>query len=225
MGYYQDFEAIRISEYQEILKSADLVPSRRLLLEDIEAVFARLQAQGLETLADLQAALKTRPRLQRFAQETGIDEGYLKVLIREINSSQPKPNKLADFPDTPAAVVAKLAELGIKDTLQLYDRVLTPADRAALAAEVGAAEEEILRLAKLPDLSRVRWVNHTFAYVLLEAGYDTLEKVTQADPAKLYEEIKELNARRELYRGHIGRHDMELLVNLARDVPQEMVIL
>ena len=84
-------------------------------------------------------------------------------------------------------------------------------------------EDAILRLAKLTDLSRIRWVNHTFAYVLLEAGYDTLEKVTQADPVKLYEEIKDLNTRREVYRGHIGRHDMELLVDLAKDVPQVIV--
>jgi hypothetical protein len=223
MAYIINFHAITLDEYRGILQSADLVPSRRLLLNNIETIFAKIQSRGLETLADLQDALKTKPRLQGFAEETGIDEEYLKVLIREINSSQPKPYKLADFPDTPAEVVAKLAEIGIKNTMQLYSRVLTPAGRAALAAEIGVDEDAILRLAKLTDLSRIRWVKHTFAYVLLEAGYDTLEKVTQADPVKLYEEIKDLNTRREIYRGHIGRHDMELLVDLAKDVPQEMV--
>lgn len=222
MSYYIDFSAITLDEYRDILESADLVPSRRLLQENTKAIFSVLKARGLKTLAELQNALKTKARLQRFAQETGLEEGYLKVLIREINSAQPKPNKLADFPDTPAEVVERLAELGIRNTLHLYDHVLTSEDRAVLAAEIGADEWTILRLAKLTDLSRIRWVNHTFAYVLLEAGYDTLEKVTQADPAKMYEEIKELNARRDIYRGHIGRHDMMLLVNLAKDVPREM---
>ena len=222
MAYYIDFQSITLDEYRGILQSADLVPSRRLLLDDIEAIFTKIKAQGLTSLADLQEALRTKPRLLRFAQETGIDEEYLKVLIREINSNRPKPNKMTDFPDTPTEVVEKLAAVGIKNTLQLYDRVITPADRAALAEEAGVDEGAILRLAKLTDLSRIRWVNHTFAYVLMEAGYDTLEKVTRADPAKLYEEVKGLNTRRELYRGHIGRHDMELLVDLAKAVRQEI---
>ncbi|MBG0784540.1 MAG: DUF4332 domain-containing protein [Anaerolineaceae bacterium] len=122
----------------------------------------------------------------------------------------------------PAEVVEKLAEIGIKHTLHLYDRVLTPADRAALAAEIGVDEESILRLAKLTDLSRIRWVNHTFAYVLLEAGYGTSAKVAQADPAELYADVKALNEAREIYKGQIGLHDMALCVNAAKDVPQEM---
>jgi hypothetical protein len=129
---------------------------------------------------------------------------------------------LADFPEMPAELVEKLVEIGIKHPLHLYDRVLTPADRAALAAEIGVDEESILRLAKLTDLSRIRWVNHTFAYVLLEAGYGTSAKVAQADPAELYADLKALNEAREIYKGQIGLHDMVLCVNAAKDVPQEM---
>ncbi|MCK4732829.1 MAG: hypothetical protein KAT65_10280, partial [Methanophagales archaeon] len=63
-----------------------------------------------------------------------------------------------------------------------------------------------------------RWVNHTFAYVLLEAKYDTVEKVANADYKELYETIKQLNDERELYKGHIGLHDMKLCVEAAKDV-------
>jgi hypothetical protein len=137
MAYYIDLHSITLDDYQSILQAADLLPSRRLLQENTEEIFGVLKAQGLATLADLQAALKTKPKLQQFAQECGLDEEYLKVLIREVNSIQPKPNKLTDFPETPAEVVEKLAEIGIKHTLHLYDRVLTPADRAALPASAG----------------------------------------------------------------------------------------
>ena len=65
-------------------------------------------------------------------------------------------------------------------------------------------------------------MNHTFAYVLLEAGYDTSAKVAQADPAQLYKDVKALNEAREIYKGQIGLHDMVLCVNAAKDVPQEM---
>ena len=199
-----------------------MLPSRKVLQENTEAIFDVLRAQGLTTVADLQNALKTKAKLTRFAQDTGLDEGYLKVLIREINSYQPKPSKLADFPETPEEVVTRLAGLGIKDGKQLYDRVLTAADRSALAGEAGVDEAAITRLAKLTDLSRIRWVNHTFAYVLLEAGYDTVARIIQADPKQLYEEVKRLNESREIYKGQIGLHDMLLLVRAAADIPRDI---
>jgi hypothetical protein len=221
MAYYINLNDITLDEYQATLKAADLLPSRRILQQNTETVFSLLKAQGLKTLADLQAALKTKPKLMGLAEQTGIDADYLTILIREINSLQPRPNKLADFPETPAGVVEKLADIGIKHTLHLYDRILTPAGRVALAAEIGVDAEAILRLAKLTDLSRIRWVNHTFAYVLLEVGYDTSAKVAQADPAQLYTDVKALNAEREIYKGQIGLHDMVLCVNAAKDVVQE----
>ncbi len=77
---------------------------------------------------------------------------------------------------------------------------------------------EIVRLSRLVDLSRIRWVNHTFAYVLLEAGYDSTEKVVNADYKELYEIVKKLNEDREIYNATIGLHDMKLTVEAARDV-------
>jgi hypothetical protein len=61
-------------------------------------------------------------------------------------------------------------------------------------------------------------VNHTFAYVLLEAGYDTAEKVADADYQELYEKVKKLNEEREIYKGPIGVHDMKLCVDAAKDL-------
>nr|WP_321508882.1 DUF4332 domain-containing protein [uncultured Hyphomonas sp.] len=219
MGYYRDLDALSLEDYQVILESADLLPSRRVLQEDTAARFAALKAQGLATVADLQNALKTKTKLQIFALKSGLDEDYLKILIREVNSLQPKPNKLADIPDVPEAVVSALANLGIKDTVRLYDRVRTPADRAALAA---VDEGEILHLAKLTDLSRIRWVNHTFAAILLAAGYESAARVAQADLEQLHADVKRVNVERGYFKGQIGLHDMVLTVNAAKDVEQDI---
>ena len=108
--------------------------------------------------------------------------------------------------------------MGIRNTLQLFDKILTPQSRRAFSQQTGIRESKVLRLAKLTDLSRIRWVNHTFAYVLLEAGYDRTENVARADYKDLYEKVKKLNEEREIYKGHIGLHDMKLCVEAARDV-------
>lgn len=223
MTYYRDFDALSLEAYQAILESADLLPSRRVLQEETAARFAKLKAQGLESVADLQRALKTTAKLQAFALECGLDEDYLKTLVREVNSLQPKANKLADIPDVPEAVVSALARLGIKNTVQLFDRVRTPADRAALAAEAGVEEAAILHLTKLTDLSRIRWVNHTFAAILLAAGYESAVDVAQADPVQLHGDVKRVNEARGYFKGQIGLHDMALTVNAAKDVGGDMV--
>ena len=222
MGYYRDLDELSLEDYQAILESADLLPSRRVLQEDTTARFAELKAQGLATVADLQNALKSKPKLQAFTQKSGLDEDYLKILIREVNSLQPKPNKLADIPDAPETVVSALANLGIKDTVHLYDRVRTPADRAVLAAEAGVDEAAILYLAKLTDLSRIRWVNHTFAAILLAAGYENAAQVAKADPEQLHADVKRINEERGYFKGQIGLHDMVLTVNAAKDVAGEI---
>lgn len=147
MTYYIDLHDITLNEYQSILQTADLLPSRRILQENKGAVFGVFIAQGLRTLANLQDDLKTKQKLTLFVQASGLDKIIKKVLIWEVSSLPPKSNKLADFPCTLAEVVEKLAELGIKHTLQLYDRILAGEDRATLAMEIGVEKEVILRLA------------------------------------------------------------------------------
>lgn len=222
MGYYIDLKNISLDEYKEILKSADLLPSRMILKTNIDEIFSIIQTQEIENVDELQKVLRNKIKLQDFSQKSGIEENYLKILIRETNSYRQSPNKIKDFPGLSENVIVKLENLGIKNTLHLFDKILTSQRRKELSNQTGISEKEILRLAKLTDLSRIRWVNHTFAYVLLEAGYDTAEKIACADYKKLYEKVRRLNEEREIYKGHIGLHDMKLCVEAAKDVSFEI---
>jgi len=222
MGYYIDLKSLNIDQYKNILKSADLLPSRMILKNNIDDIFNAIKKQKIENLEELQATLKNKTKLQGFSNISGIEEGYLKILIREIKSYRQSPNKIEDFPGISENVILKLKNIGIKNTLQIYDKILTLQSRKQLSNQIEISENEILRLTKLTDLSRIRWVNHTFAYVLLKAGYDTAEKVADADCTELYEKVKKLNAEREIYKGHIGLHDMTLCVEAAKDVSLEI---
>lgn len=216
MGYYIDLKKISIEEFQETLKTADLLPSHMILRTDIEENFNRIQDQEIENVEELRLVLRSKSKLQDFSELSGISEEYLKILIRNINGYRQKPNLIKEFPGVPDDVVQRLERLGIKNTLQLFDRVLTPNSRKELSDQAGTSEPDILWLAKLSDLSRIRWVNHTFAYVLLEAGYDTAQKVADADHLELYEKVKRLNEARQIYNAHIGVHDMKLCVESAQ---------
>ena len=65
-------------------------------------------------------------------------------------------------------MILKFENIGIKNTLQLFDKVLTPKSRIEISKQSGIDKNEVFKITKLTDLSRIRWVNHTFAYVLLK---------------------------------------------------------
>lgn len=222
MGYYINLRNVSISKYKNILKSADLLPSRIILKNDIDNIFNVIKKQQIENVDELHKALINKNEVQDFSKKSGIPENYLKILIREIKSYRQSPNKIEAFPGISENVISKLKNIGIKNTLQIYDKILTLQSRKQLSNQIEISENEILRLTKLTDLSRIRWVNHTFAYVLLEAGYDTAEKVADADYKELYEKVKKLNEEREIYKAHIGLHDMKLCVEAAKDVLLEI---
>lgn len=222
MGYYIDLEKISIDKYKGILKSADLLPSRMILKENIDKNFDILKNQTVKNLDELLKTLKNKEKLQDFSKKSGLNENYLTILIREIKSYRQKPNSIKDFPSISDNVILKFENIGIKNTFQLFDKVLTSKSRLEISEQIGINENEVLKITKLTDLSRIRWVNHTFAYVLFEAKYDTVEKVANADYTELYETIKQLNNEREIYKAHIGLHDMKLCVEAAKDVSLEI---
>jgi hypothetical protein len=223
MSYHIKLAAISLDQYQEKLQSKALVPSRMILRDDIQNKFAQIKAQGISNLKELSEALKNKKKLHEFAGQSHVPADYLTILNREIKSNLPKPNRFQDFNILGEEVVARLEKHGIKHTKHLFEQVLTPAQRKALSQQTGIEEDEILKLTKLTDLSRIRWVNHTFAIVLFKAGYDTAQKVAEADFQALYDTIIALNKAENLYRGNIGLKDMKICVEAANEVSFDIV--
>ncbi len=216
MGYYIDLKNISIDEFKEILKTTDLIPSWKILEKDIDKNLDIIKKYNIKDLDELLTAFKDKAKIQKFSKQSGLPEDYLIVLNRVVNGYRQKPNRLKDFICINEHNIQQLENVGIKNTLQLYQEVLTIEKRNELSKKSGIAYSDILMLTKLTDLSRIRWVNHTFAYVLLEAGFDSTEKVAGADYQELYETIKQLNKERELYKGHIGAKDMKMCIEAAK---------
>ncbi len=222
MGYYIDLKEISIDEYKNILKSTTLIPSWKVLEKDIDANLNLLKANNVRNLDELLIALKDKEKIQGMSKITGLSEAYLSVLKRVVNGYRQKPNRIRDFSCIDEDVVKRLDEIGIKNSLQLYEKVKTQSKRRALSKTTGIHESVILTLTKLADLSRIRWVNHTFAYVLLESGYDTAEKIATADHKNLYITVKRLNQERKIYKASIGERDMEMIIDSAKGLSADI---
>ena len=222
MGYYINLKSISIDNYKQILKTTELIPSWKIIGEDIDKNLDIIKEHDINDLDELLIVLKDKSKIHDFSSLSGLPVKYLEVLKRVVSGYRQKPNRIKDFSCISEYIVNKLEKLELKNTLKLYGKVLTPKKRAEFSKETGISQAEVLKLAKLADLSRIRWVNHTFAYVLLESGYDTVEKIAKADYRELYTTIKQLNEERKIYNAHIGERDMKMVIESAQSLDFEI---
>jgi hypothetical protein len=219
-GYHLDLSTFSLAKLKKQLKRSRLLPSQQILQESIEERFACLEQHGIENLEQLQRALKTKSAIQSFAEVTGLPVDYLTILRREVNSSQPKPIDLKDFPGIDSGDIGKLQAIGIKNTEQLFPYVLTPQNRDELAQRTQIAVEDIMELTRLTDVARAKWVGPKFARLLIESAYNTVRKIAQSNAEELYFDLVRVNKERGIYQGKFGAEDMRQWIDSVQDVPQ-----
>lgn len=222
MSYYIDLSKIDLISYKEKLKNADLLPSRMLLKEKIDEIFSEFLKLKINNIAELKSILSNKKNFNDLLKNHVFEETYLKILLREINSVHPTPNKLSDIPGLKPETVNALVKIGLKDTFKLFDHISTKDKRLKLQMETGLKNEEIIELTHLTDLSRIKWGSSIFVRMLYELGYDTAQKITVADYILLYEQIKSLNIQKNYFKGNIGIHDIKLFIDSANDVTDDI---
>ena len=115
-SYHINLKEISLDQFKQTLKQAELIPSRRILKEQIDQRFERLQAQGISNLRDLLSAAKNAKKIEDLANNTGLSEEYLTILRREVNALLPQPKNLRDFLGIEKSIVEKLEKRGIRNS-------------------------------------------------------------------------------------------------------------
>ena len=222
MGYYIDLDKISIDDYRIKLETAYLPPSRIMLKDRLDERFEYFKSIGIKNAKELVKMLNRKDSFSELKKVECLSGNYLTILLREINSILPKPNRIKDFKTISKDTISKLESLGVNNTLKLFDRVISPETRKKLAIDSGIDNKTLLELTKLTDLSRIRWVGTTFAGMLYDLGVDTVEKVIQSDPVDLHARLKQLNIEKNIFKGQIGLNDVKILVNIANEVPLDI---
>jgi hypothetical protein len=211
MPYSIDFKQVTLEELKTTLTKENLVPSRILLIGQIDKKFQVLNSLGFDSVAKLLMALKSKKTFSLLVEQSGIDENYLTILSREIRSRIPKPEKLSDFTGFDEKMIARLVEAGYKNTCLLWEAGLTSAERKILAKATNTLPEVITKLVCHADLCRVRWVNTTFSQMLWMAGVTCARNLAERDHVDLHRIIVELNKKHQWYKGQIGLNDFRLV--------------
>ncbi len=222
MAYYIDLFKIDLNDYQNSLIEADLLPSRRILKEKMTERFEAFSTKGIKNLGELRLLLTSKKGYSGLLLNPVFSEEYLKILLREINSMIPKPNKLKDFRSIGQDTLTKLEIEGIKDTLKLYDHIKTRDTRKKFGKRSELTSNELTKMASLTDLSRIKWVSALFAEILLECDIYSSEILSNTDPVFLHQKISELNKDKQYFKGNIGKHDIVLIVESAKNVSHDV---
>lgn len=222
MGYYIDLGKITIEDYQKKLESAYLPPSRMVLKEKLDERFEYFASIEIKNAKELIQILKKKEKFAELSKVACLSGDYLTILLRELNSTFPKPNKIVDFIWISKYTIDKLAKIDIINTEILYDKVLTRISRQQLADSTGIDYTVILELTKLTDLSRIKWVGVTYAQMLYDLGVDTVEKVSKSDPIDLHARINQRIKEHNIFKGGIGINDVKILVETANELPLEI---
>jgi len=222
MGYYIDLEKISIDDYRKKLESAYLPPSRLILKDKLDERFGYFKSIGIKNVKGLIQVLKKKDKLAELSKVDCFSGDYLTILLRELNSTLPKPNKISDFIDIKKNTIDRLEKIGITNTEKLYARVVKKSDRQKLADLTGIEYQDILELTKLSDLSRIKWVGVTYAQMLYDLGVDTVEKVSKSDLIDLHTKINRMIKEKNIFKGAIGLNDVKILIESAGELPIEI---
>ena len=106
--------------------------------------------------------------------------------------------KLEAFEDISPTYAEKLRAAGIRTLEALYRAGATPRGRRELAKRTGISSKQILTWVNRADLRRFRGVGHDYGGLLEHIGINAVAQLAVRDPGDLYEEIVEVNEKKNL---------------------------
>jgi hypothetical protein len=84
--YNIDLRKMDVQKYKTFLKKQYLIPSRRILHENIDDNFQIFENYGLNNLSDLKQAISSSAKIDKLSKETKISPEYLNILRRELGT-------------------------------------------------------------------------------------------------------------------------------------------
>ena len=118
--YEIDLDKYSLQKFKRSLQSREMIPSRVSLKDDLDGRFRILEGRGIANLGELVDALKTKQKIERFSQETGLSTQYLTLLNREAKSYLSRPIRLDKLPGMRTEYLDRLEDEGLRNTKQLF---------------------------------------------------------------------------------------------------------
>jgi len=114
-----------------------------------------------------------------------------------------------------AFTASKLKTLGIRTTDGLLEATRTVKGRKALAAKTGISEQQLLEWANISEM-RIPGMGKAKVGLMRAAGVTTVRELALRNPARLAQNMKDVNTKRKLVRVLPSEKSVEQLIAQAR---------
>ncbi len=212
--YHIDTEQYSLARFQHNIASREMIPSRRCLKDELDARFKLLEDAGISNLKDVIDALKSKSKVERFSQDTGLPVDYLTILKREANSYLPNPIRLDRFPGIPAEYVARLGADGIKNSRQIFDQLSDREQRERIAQRTGIPIDILDEFVSLSDLARAYGVGPSFARMIYDVGIRSIRIFVEHSA----EEFIRIYEEQQGKRADFSAGEIQFSIDLAREL-------
>src|ERR1700747_1665099 len=115
-----------------------------------------------------------------------------------------------------AFAASKLKSIGIRTTDALLEAARTVKGRKTLAAKTGISEQQLLEWANVSDYMRIPGMGKAKVGLVRAAGVATVRELALRNPARLGQNLKEVNEKRRLVRVLPSENSVEHLIAKAR---------
>src|SRR4051812_37340905 len=115
-----------------------------------------------------------------------------------------------------AFAASKLKKLGIRTTEALLEAARTVKGRRELAANTGISEQQLLEWANFCDYMRIPGMGRARTGLLRAAGVTTVRELALRNPARLAQNMKDINTRRKLVHVLPSEKSVEQIIQKAR---------
>jgi len=115
-----------------------------------------------------------------------------------------------------AFFASKLKSLGIRTTEALLEATRTAKGRKALSTKTSIRAQQLLEWANMPDYMRIRGMGKAKIGLIRAAGATTVRELAHRNPARLAQNMKDVNIRRKLVRILPSEKSVEQMIAQAR---------
>jgi hypothetical protein len=117
---------------------------------------------------------------------------------------------------------AKLKALGIRTTAALLEAASTVKGRKALSAKTGISEQQLLEWANVSDYMRIPGMGKAKIGLVRAAGVTTVRELAYRNPARLAQNMREVNEKRKLVRVLPSEKSVGDIIAKARKLPPKI---
>jgi hypothetical protein len=129
---------------------------------------------------------------------------------------------LSEIEGLSAYCALKLKAQGIRTTDALLEAARTVKGRKALAAKTGISEQQLLEWANVSDYMRIPGMGKAKVGLVRAAGVATVRELALRNPARLAQNMKDVNTKRKLVRVLPSEKSVERLIERARKLPPKI---